>query len=181
MFSILHFTTGKKINLAATGFYRCRQLTKQRIGIFPANTGVSNAFTVGQRLTAFQTLVSFYQMTLDHHANNRFFTARYLLTDIGANLHLLLKLLTGVGMAEIDHDLRRQSRFDEAFFHLSNMLRAIVWRFTAAQNDMAVAVAAGIHNRRMTPFSDGEEAMRRAGGVNGVNNDVNTKTDGTTQ
>ncbi|SUH10261.1 Uncharacterised protein [Salmonella enterica subsp. enterica] len=34
-------------------------------------------------------------------------------------------------MAEIDHDLRRQSRFGEAFFHLSNMLRAIVWRFTA--------------------------------------------------
>lgn len=76
-------------------------------------------------------------------------------------------------MAEIDHDLRRQSRFGEAFFHLSNMLRAIVWRFTAAQNDMAVAVAAGIHNRRMTPFSDGEEAMRRAGGVDGVNGDFN--------
>ncbi len=76
-------------------------------------------------------------------------------------------------MAEIDHDLRHQSRFDEAFFHLSNMLRAIVWRFTAAQNDMAVAVAAGIHNRRMTPFSDGEEAMRRAGGVDGVNGDFN--------
>ncbi len=42
------------------------------------------------------------------------------------------------------------------------MLRAIVWRFTAAQNDMAVAVAAGIHRRRMTTFGDGgSNAARR--------------------
>ncbi len=65
-------------------------------------------------------------------------------------------------MAEIDHDLRRPvPLLVRPSFHL-NMLRLIVWRFTAAQNDMAVAVAAGIHNRRMTPFSDGgSNAARR--------------------
>ncbi len=52
-------------------------------------------------------------MTLYHHANNRFH--RLLSADEHRKPASALKLL-GVGMAEIDHDLRRQSRFDEAFF-----------------------------------------------------------------
>ncbi|VDZ04391.1 Uncharacterised protein [Escherichia coli] len=52
-------------------------------------------------------------------------------------------------MAEIDHHLCWQACFVQPFFHFSNVLRAVVRLFTAAQNDMAIAVTAGIHNRRM--------------------------------
>ncbi len=64
-------------------------------------------------------------------------------------------------MAEIDHHLCWQACFVQPFFHFSNVLRAVVRLFTAAQNDMAIAVTAGIHNRRMPPFRYGQEAVRR--------------------
>ena len=76
-------------------------------------------------------------------------------------------------MAEIDHHLRWQACFVQPFFHFSNVLRAVVRLFTAAQNDMAIAVTAGIHNRRMPPFRYGQEAVRRTGGINGIDSHFN--------
>ena len=38
----------------------------------------------------------------------------------------------------------------------------------AAELDMAIAVTAGIHNRRMPPFRYGQEAVRRTGGSSGL-------------
>jgi hypothetical protein len=40
------------VNLTATRFYRIRQLTQERIGIFPADAGIGDALAVGQRLAA---------------------------------------------------------------------------------------------------------------------------------
>ena len=76
-------------------------------------------------------------------------------------------------MAEIDHHLCWQACFVQPFFHFSNVLRAVVRLFTAAQNDMAIAVTAGIHNRRMPPFRYGQEAVRRTGGINGIDSHFN--------
>ena len=47
-------------------------------------------------------------------------------------------------MAEVDHDLRRQTGFCQTHFHFGNVLSAVVRLFAAAQNDMAIAVAAGV-------------------------------------
>lgn len=74
-------------------------------------------------------------------------------------------------MAKVDHHLRRKPRFDQTFFHVGNVLSAVVRLFAAAQNDMAIAITAGIHNRRMTPFGDRQEAMRRPGSIDCINGD----------
>lgn len=50
-------------------------------------------------------------------------------------------------MAEVDHHLRRESCFDQAFFHVRNVLSAVVRLFATAQNDMAIAITTGIHDR----------------------------------
>ena len=79
-------------------------------------------------------------------------TAGNLLADVCTHFHLLFKLLAGVGMAEIDHHLRRQSGFFQPDFHFCHVFRAVVRLFTAAQDDVAVAVTAGVHDGRVTPF-----------------------------
>ncbi len=76
-------------------------------------------------------------------------------------------------MAEVDHHLRCQPGFFQPLLHLCHVLRTIVRLFAAAQNDMAVAVAAGIHNGRVAPLGDGEEAVRRPGCVDRVNRHLN--------
>lgn len=76
-------------------------------------------------------------------------------------------------MAEIDHHLCWQACFVQPFFHFSNVLRAVVRLFTAAQNDMAIAVTAGINNSGMPPFRYGQEAVRRTGGINGIDSHFN--------
>ena len=49
------------------------------------------------------------------------------------------------------------------------MLRAVVRLFAAAQNNVAIAVARRVDDGGVTPFSHGEEAVRCACGVDGVN------------
>ena len=60
-------------------FNRCRQLTQHFVGIFPADTGVGDTFSIEQRLAALQALVAFHQMTLNHHTDNRLLTVDQLL------------------------------------------------------------------------------------------------------
>ncbi len=50
-------------------------------------------------------------------------------------------------MAKVDHHLCREPCFDQTFFHVGNVLSAVVRFFAAAQNNMAIAVTAGIHDR----------------------------------
>ena len=38
---------------------------------------------------------------------------------------------------------------------------------------MAIAIAAGVNNRRMSPFGHRQETVRRAGGIDGVDSDFN--------
>ncbi len=71
-------------------------------------------------------------------------------------------------MAEIDHHLRWQARFFQPDFHFCHMFCAVVRLFAAAQNDVAVAVTAGVNDGRVAPFGHRQEAVRRAGGVDGV-------------
>ena len=112
-------------------------------------------------------------MAFHHHANNGLFATGNLLANVSTNIHLLFELFGRVSMAEIDHHLCWQACFVQPFFHFSNVLRAVVRLFTAAQNDMAIAVTAGIHNRRMPPFRYGQEAVRRTGGINGIDSHFN--------
>ena len=112
-------------------------------------------------------------MAFNHHPDHRFLTAGDLLANVCPHFHLLFKLLAGVGVAEVDHHLRRQSGFFQPDLHFRDMFSAVVWLFAAAQNDMAVAVTAGVHNGGMTPFGHGEEAVWRARCVDGVDSHLN--------
>ncbi len=71
-------------------------------------------------------------------------------------------------MAEVDHHLGRKTRFRQTDFHLRHVLRAVVRLFAAAQNNMAVAVTAGIHDGGVAPLGDRQETVRCAGGVNRI-------------
>ena len=108
-------------------------------------------------------------MAFDHHANNRFFSTSDLPANVFRNIHLLFELLAGVGMAKVDHHLCREPCFDQTFFHIGNVLSAVVRFFAAAQNNMAIAVTAGIHDRRMTPFGHRQEAVWRPCCVDCIN------------
>ena len=74
-------------------------------------------------------------------------------------------------MAKVDHHLRRESCFNQTFFYVCDVLSAVIWLFAAAQNNMAIAITAGIHDRRMTPFGHGQEAVWRSCGVDCINRD----------
>lgn len=57
--------------LTTMRFYRTRQLTQNRLGVFP--TG--NTQTVNLRFAIIWVLIAFDQIAFNHHANNRLFTA----------------------------------------------------------------------------------------------------------
>ncbi|MNC47237.1 hypothetical protein D3C75_962880 [compost metagenome] len=52
------------------------------------------------------------------------------------------------------------------------MGRAVVWLFAATQNNVAIAIAAGVNNRGMTPFGDGQETVRCASGIDRIDRDL---------
>src|SRR5476651_1457486 len=161
------------VELTATRFNRISQFTQQDFGVFPTNTSIGDALAVRQRLTAVEILIPFNQVAFYHHAHNRLLAVGELIANISADFHLFFELFTAVSVAEIDHDLRWQTAFFQALFNFFYIFSAVVRFFTAAQDDVAVVVAAGADNCRMAPFGDGQEAVRCAGCVDGVDGYLN--------
>ena len=121
-----------------------------------------------QRLAGFDVLAPFLQVALDHHAGDACVASGDLRGHVLRHVDLAAVLLAAVGVREVDHHLRAQARLVQ---HVAGGLHvggAVVGRLAAAQDDVAVLVAARLEDRGLAHLGHAHEGVRRLCGQDGV-------------
>lgn len=71
-------------------------------------------------------------------------------------------------MAAIDHNSRRYAGFRHTLGRCIDVFCIVIGITTSSQNDMAILVACGGDDRRMTVLGYGEKMMRSLRGADGI-------------
>src|SRR3954465_8282805 len=127
--------------------------------IVPAQTRIGDALSEEQRLGAFQILASLHQVRLDHGADDATLAGFELPADVARHLHLLAIVLRRVGVRAIDHQPFRKTGARELAARRFDRSSVEVRRLAAAQDDVAVLVAARLDDRHLTALVHREEML----------------------
>jgi hypothetical protein len=100
-------------------------------------------------------------MAFEHDAEYAILSRGELTRDILTDFDLLLRIFARVSMAEINHQTLRETRLSERLGCGIDARRIVIRRLAAAQDDMAILVAGGPHDRRMPALRHRQEMMRR--------------------
>ena len=76
-------------------------------------------------------------------------------------------------MTCIDHEFRRQAGFLKHFGRIIDREHVVVGVRAASENQMAVRVALGLKNCRMSLFGDRQKMMRMSSRLNGIDRNLN--------
>ena len=145
---------------------------QQALSVIPTYTGIGNALAVGERLARHYLLVPCRQVAFDHDPNHPAFAAGKLAADVLCHLVLPGRVFTTVGMAEIDHQARCESRGRHQIRRSANTLRVVIGLGAAAQDQMTIIVAAGREDRRVPILGQGQEVMRMLRRADRVDRDL---------
>ncbi len=106
-----------------------------------------------------QVLSSLDQVRLDHHADQAVLALRDLLADVDADLALAAVVLAAVGVRAVDHQALRQPRAGELAAGGLDARRVVVRLRAAAQDDVAVVVAARLDDRHLAALVHRKEVV----------------------
>ncbi len=121
-----------------------------------------------QRLAVHDVLPPFLQVAFDHQPRDAGIATGDLLGHVGRHVDLAAVLLAAVGVGDIDHDLRAQAcAFQQGAGGL-HMLGAVVGLLAAAQDDVAVAIAASLEDGGLAHLGHAHEGVGRAGRLDGI-------------
>ena len=99
-------------------------------------------------------------MALQHHAHHVARTGAQLGGHLGGHLALAAIVLVGIAMAAIHHHPRRQAGFGQLSSGFLHRLRVVIGAaLTTPQNQVAIGVARGGHDRRLTLPIDAEKMV----------------------
>src|ERR1700721_3900664 len=105
------------------------------MGFVPIDAAIGDALSIDEWLAWYEFLRSRDQIALDHDAEDAAVSRGNLCGDIAAHEALTSVVLVAVGVAAVDHDMRR----DPGFLHLLGGLRprgcVVIRRLTAAAQD----------------------------------------------
>ena len=110
-------------------------------------------------------------MAFHHDAEDAALSRSDLFGHVLRHLKLLRVVLAAVGVAEIDHQFRRQAGGGQFLSGRVHACRVVIGRFSAAQNDVAVLVAIGGNDGRVATLGHGDEVVRMLRGLDGVDGD----------
>src|SRR6185437_3658708 len=128
---------------AAALAYRLRQPLQHLHRAVPADATIGDALPIAQRLSWPQFLPAAEQMAFHHHAENAPLAGGYPRGKILDHRRLVLRVLAAVGMAGIDHHAGAQAGLADRSTGSIDAGRVVIRRLAAAQDHVAVAVAAG--------------------------------------
>src|SRR2546427_9492621 len=155
------------------GAHGPRELGEHRDRHLPAHAGVGDALAVAQRGWVAQLLAAVDEKALHHDAEDRSLAVRDLLGDVVRGERLTAIVLVAVAVARVDHEPRRQAGVHESRGGLLHAHRVVVGAAgAAAQDDVAIGVAARGHDRAEPLLGHAEELMRVRGGAYGVDGDL---------
>lgn len=105
-------------------------------------------------------LVSAANVALDHDANNGFVAFQDLVGHVVQYQGLKLMVFVGVGVAAVDHYVRRHTGFGQFFLAHGDAYGIIVgFAVATAQNHMAVWIATGMDNGHLAFRIDAEKSV----------------------
>src|SRR5262245_7485589 len=111
-------------------------------------------------------------MALQHDADDALVARRDLPGDLHSHLGLLLRVLTAVAVAEVDHEPGSYAHFGERLARCVHARGVVIGAGTAAQNDMAVLVTARGYDGGMPTFGNREKVMRRPRCADGIHSNL---------
>ena len=156
------------LQLRPPRLHRRSQLLQHRHGLLQADAGIGHGHAMRQRLAVHDVLPPFLQMAFDHQPRDAGIATGNLLGHVGRHVDLAAVLLAAVGVGDIDHDLRAQAcAFQQSAGGLY-MLGAVVGLLAAAQDDVAVAIAAGLEDGGLAHLGHAHEGVGRAGRLDGI-------------
>ena len=103
--------------------------------------------SVGEPTAVAEVLTSTDKVALDHGADDVMIAAGDLVCHIFADIDLPFMPLAAVRVTEIDHQVGCQTGPAHCLSGLGHRFPVVVRALTAAQDDVGVAVAAGVEDR----------------------------------
>ena len=111
-------------------------------------------------------------MRLDHDADDAPLAARELRRDVAGHVDLAPVLLAGVGVRAVDHQALGQPGARELGAGRLHARRVVVGLAPAAQDDVAVLVAARLDDRHLAALVHREKVVLLAGGEQRIDRDL---------
>ena len=121
-----------------------------------------------QGLAGRDVLAAFVQVAFDHHAGDAALASGDLCGHVGGHVDLAAVLLGAVGVRKINHHLLAQPGLGQKLAGGLHVGGAVVGRFAAAQDDVAVRVAARFKNGGLAHLGHADESVGRLRGHDGV-------------
>ncbi len=122
--------------------------------IVPRQAGVGDALAVLQLgrvvLACGELLRPAVQMALGHDAENAALSSSQLRGDVARYVELTHVLLGAVGVRTVDHQAAVELGLFECGAGLAHAGGVVVRRLAAAQNDVGVFIATGLHDGHLT-------------------------------
>src|SRR4051812_9765014 len=156
----------------APRLHALRQRLEQSDGGLPAEAWVGHALPEAQLFPRLEVLAAFHQVRLHHDAENPPLTATELAGDVAGHVHLPLVLLRGVRVRAVDHQALGQLRLLQLLARGAHRSRIVVRLLAAAQDDVAILVAARLHDRHLAALVHGKEMVLLARGEQRIHRDL---------
>ncbi|MCY1530923.1 hypothetical protein D9M68_661310 [compost metagenome] len=109
-----------------------------------------------------------HQIALDHDPEDGAAAAANLLRHVPRHIQLPLMLLAAVGMAEIHHQRVAQPCRLQLPAGRRHGIRIVVGDLAAAQDDVAIRIALGVHRRDLAVLVHAQEVVRTRCGLDRV-------------
>ena len=108
-------------------------------------------------------------IAFQHGTDNRAVPAPYLLRHIFQHCRLLIRVLAGVGMAAVDHDVLAYASLRQCLLALFNVSLIEIGPLAAtAQHHVCVRVTAGRHHRYLTVTVNTQKTMGTGNGLHRI-------------
>src|SRR2546427_209114 len=150
-----------------------RDFAADRRRHLPAHAGVGDGLPVREALRVLEVLAPVHDERFHHHADDSGLALGDLGDDLARDHGLAPVVLVAVAVARVDHKPRREPGVAEGRERLLDADGVVVRAVdAAAQDDVAVGIAAGRDDARQALFGDSQEAVRVGRRAQGVDRDL---------
>src|SRR2546430_632519 len=166
-----NYAESRLLAVLAALLHCLRQRVEDLHRVVPAEAGVGDALAEAQRLARLQLLAPFHQVRLDHHAHDALPATGGLLGVAGWHGGLAVVPVGAGGVRAADRQPLRQLGALELLAGRLHARRVIVRLLAATQDDVAVVVAARLHDRHLAALVHRQEMVLLACGEDRVHGD----------
>ena len=147
--------------------------------MFPPDAGVGDTLAIGEFRPFLYVLTAFHEEAFDHHGKDRRVALCPLRGYVFGDQELANVVLGAVGMAEINHDARREIFLHQELVSVQNVFFGKVRAGgSAAKDDVATSVTGGLDDGAHAVLRGSREPVGLTGGLHRVDGDLDVAVGG---